>query len=55
MKKKTIKVSVQWETDKEEVSLPSEVKVPADLDDDQIVDYLSDKYGWFVKSFARLW
>jgi len=54
MKKKTIRVSVHWETDGEEVSLPSETEVPADLDIDEIANYLSDKYGWLVKSFVVL-
>jgi len=54
MKKKTIEVSVQWETDKEKISLPSEIRVPANLDDDEILDYLSDKYGWLVKSYVRI-
>lgn len=41
-----------WETDGEEVDLPTEVEVADGLDDDQIADYLSDTYGWLVIGFA---
>ena len=53
MKKKKVKiVSVIWDTDGKDVSLPSEVEVPAELKKEEIADYLSDKYGWLVKSFS---
>ena len=41
-----------WETDGEEIDLPTEVEVADGLDDDQITDYLSDTYGWLVISFS---
>jgi hypothetical protein len=46
--------NITWETDgieQEELSLPSEVELPEDIDaddDDAINDYLSDTYGWLV-------
>lgn len=45
---------IQWDTDGEEVDLPSEVtlEVDADLDVAQEgADVLSDKYGWCVFGF----
>ena len=44
--------NIKWETDGEEIDLPTEVEVEDGLDDDQIADYLSDTYGWLVISFA---
>ena len=43
---------IKWETDGEVVDLPNEVEVPDDLEDDEIADFLSDKYGWLVDSFS---
>lgn len=44
--------NIKWETDGEEVDLPTEVEVFRDMDDDEIADYLSDTYGWLVNGFA---
>lgn len=44
--------NIKWETDGEEVDLPTEVEVADGMDDDAIADYLSDTYGWLVDSFA---
>ena len=44
--------NIIWETDGEEVNLPTEVEVEDGMDDDAIADYLSDTYGWLVSSFA---
>jgi hypothetical protein len=41
-----------WETDGEEIDLPTEVEVEDGLDDDAIADYLSDTYGWLVIAFS---
>ena len=41
-----------WETDGEEVDIPTEVEVDDNMSDDEITDYLSDTYGWLVISFA---
>ena len=46
--------AIEWDTDGEEVDLPSEVtlEVDADLDlDVDGADVLSDKYGWCVNGF----
>lgn len=43
--------NITWETDGEEVVLPTEVDLPNGIepdDDDAINDYLSDTYGWLV-------
>jgi hypothetical protein len=44
-------VEIEWETDGESVDLPTEVELPSDLDEDEVADYLSDKFGWLVKGF----
>lgn len=43
-----------WETDGEDVDLPSEVEIPQELigDEDAITDYLSDTYGFLVASYT---
>lgn len=47
---------IDWDTEGEDVDLPTEVEYESDTDDeeevlDSIADYLSDKYGWLVNSF----
>ena len=50
----TIKVyDIDWDTDGEDVDLPSSVSVPADLSEDEIADWLSNEYGWLVNGFVR--
>lgn len=47
-------VDIIWETDGEEIDLPTEVELPSDFDrddEDAITDYLSDEYGWLVISY----
>lgn len=44
--------NIKWDTDGETVDLPAETDIPADTDDEDIADYLSDRYGWCVKSFV---
>ena len=42
---------IVWDTDGISVDdLPDEVTYPADTDQDEIADVLSDEYGWCVKS-----
>ena len=41
-------VDIDWETDGEDVDLPTRVKLPAGIDDEDVADYLSDTYGWLV-------
>ncbi len=48
------KVSVKWETDNQKVKLPKIVKIPREVEDEEISDYLSDKYGWLVNSWCRV-
>ncbi len=50
-------INIQWETDDENVDLPTEVDLPIDLeedDDDEITDYLSDEYDYLVNSYDIL-
>lgn len=42
---------IKWDTDGEDVELPTEMDVPDDLYDDEIADYLSDKTGFCVNSW----
>ncbi len=43
---------IDWETDGEDFDLPTTMKVPADLENDEIADYLSDQIGWLVNGFV---
>ena len=44
--------NIKWETDGEVVDLPTEVEVDDNMSDDEVADYLSDEYGWFVNGFS---
>jgi len=49
---------IEWDTDGEEVELPSELTIDAaaegiDDPDSQIADWLSDRYGWAVIGFSH--
>lgn len=49
-----IACDIEWETDGQDVDLPDEVELPDDIDVDdtgEVEDYLSDEYGYLVKSF----
>ena len=49
----TLYYSVNWETDGEDVDLPVIVEIPERIKlDEDIADYLSNEYGWLVKSFS---
>lgn len=49
--KRTRKVNVVWDTDGEDIpELPIEVYVPVSVDENDIADWLSDKYGFCVSS-----
>lgn len=55
-KTKTI-YNVEWDTDgidKDELDLPDKVEVPSDIDDDQIPDWLSDRYGFCVNGWEEV-
>jgi len=46
---------IVWDTDgedAEDLELPTQVEVPLCVDEDDIADYLSDRYGYCVKSFV---
>lgn len=48
--------NIKWVTDGEEVSLPTEIKIPfpmtfEDMDEDKISDYLSERTGFLHKGF----
>jgi len=54
-------VYVEWETDNENPDLPDKVEVPLSIignykevpdDPMYITDYISDKYGWLIKSIS---
>lgn len=47
-----MRVSVNWETDGINADLPKEVDIPEGIEEDEIADWLSDKYGWLVNSFT---
>lgn len=53
---KTFKVSVNWDTDGQDVDLPKIVELPYYLKEGNynIADYLSDQYGWCVNSYIEL-
>ena len=45
-------VNINWDTDGEDIEyLPERVSIPFFMDDDEIADYLSDKYGFCVFGF----
>lgn len=49
-------VVVEWDTDgvpSEELGLPSVVKIPEYIPEDEVADYLSDKYGYCVDSYCE--
>jgi len=43
---------IVWDTDGEFVDLPSKVDIPDDIDADEAADYLSDKFGFCIKSLC---
>ena len=50
-KKEFLATNIDWDTDGEVVNLPSDVWIPNGVDEKDIADYLSDRFGWCVKSF----
>lgn len=45
---------IEWDVDDEDVTelgLPSQVKIPPHVEEDDIADYLSDEYGFCVLGF----
>ena len=44
---------IEWETDGEDVELPTEIEIPEDMEDeDEISDYLSNLVGFCHKGFC---
>ena len=43
--------NIEWDTDGEDIDLPSEVCIPNNIADEDIADYLSDNYGFCIFSF----
>lgn len=50
-KLKTV-TDIVWDTDGEDVDLPEATRVPAIIEDDAVADYLSDVYGWCIRSLS---
>ena len=46
-------ITINWDTDGENVGLPKEVLVPGFISDDEVSDYLSDTYGFCVNSWSE--
>ena len=46
--KEYIVTDIEWETDGEDVSLPTACIIKAH-DEDEVTDRLSDKYGWLIR------
>lgn len=47
--------NINWETDGEDVSLPMEVELPSNIEEDDydaINNYLSDTFGWLVNDYS---
>ena len=39
-------VQIDWDTDGEDVDLPTEIDIPAEINDEDVADYLSDQTGF---------
>lgn len=54
MPDQSVKVNIEWDTDGEDVDLPTEciVEAPYDATTDQIVDKLSNEYGHSINSYS---
>lgn len=44
--------SITWETDGTDVDLPQIVMIPQGIGQDEVADFLSDKYGWLVSGLT---
>ena len=44
-------INIKWDTDDQVVDLPTEVEIPEGYSEDEVVDYLSDEYGFCVFNF----
>ena len=53
--KKRYAYDIDWETDGDEEAkkeLPTKVRIPDDINEDEVADWLSDEYGWLVNSVS---
>ena len=49
---KVVAYDINWDTDGEKVDyLPNSVMIPHTVDDDDIADYLSDRFGFCIFDF----
>ena len=47
-------VDIIWETDGEDVELPTEMDIPSDVDTEcEVADYLSDETGFLVIAYTK--
>ena len=49
-------VVVDWCTDgisEKELGLPSVVRIPYNIEEDKVTEYLSDKYGYLVEDWFK--
>ena len=44
-------INIIWETDGEDIELPTEMEIPSVVRVGSVADYLSDETGWLVKSY----
>ena len=45
-------IDIKWDTDGEEdIDLPTRVKIPIYIDEDEVADFLSNEYGYCVFGF----
>ena len=45
---------IVWDTDCKNVNLPSEIVIP-NIDFDEVVNYLSDQYGWCIQTVGNMY
>ena len=56
-----LRFKVEWDTEQDdgevftpqECGLPTHVEVPADVEDDMVADWISDKYGYCILSLRE--
>lgn len=44
--------NIIWDTDGNDVTLPTEVEVEDHLSSEEVADYLSETYGYLVEAFS---
>ena len=53
---KAVVSGIEWETDGEDVQLPVDVTIDVleDMNDDEIVNEISDEYGYLIKGMVSI-